>query len=155
MWTADARRRHDRRAPRYPSDLTDAEWALLEPGVPPARPGGRPRSADMREVVNALLYMLNTGCQWRFLPTEFPPRSTVHGYFRRWQKDGEWPRLRHALVGLLREKLGREASPSAAILDSQSVRAGAKGGVASIRSASPPASRSRAASATSWSTPRA
>jgi putative transposase len=103
----------------------------------------------MREAFHALLYVLNTGCPWRFPAKEFPPRSTVHGYFRRWQRDGQrdgdWPRLRHALVGLLREKLGREPSPSAAVLDSQSVRSGPKGGAESIRSASMPARRSRAA----------
>ena len=89
MWTEEARSRHERRRPRYPSDLTDPEWALLEPEVPSARRGGRPRSTDMREVFNALPYVLNTGCQWRFLPKEFPPRSTVHGYFRQWQRDGD------------------------------------------------------------------
>ena len=136
----------------YISDLTDAEWALLEPLIPPARRGGRPRTTDMREAVNALLYLLRTGCQWIQLPRDFPPKSTVHGYFRQWQIDGDWARILHHLLLIYREKLGREPSPSAVILDSQSVKAAERGAVAWTRRASMRARRSKAASATSRST---
>jgi putative transposase len=128
----------------YPTDLSDAEWRVLEPLIPPAKPGGRPRSVETREIVNALRYQLRAGGAWRLLPHEFPPWPTVYAYFRRWQADGTWERMASALRRDLRVALGRRAEPSAAILDSQTVKTTEKGGhVATMR-----ASTSRDASAT-------
>jgi transposase len=113
---------------RFPSDLTDREWARLEPLIPAAEPGGRPRKTDMRAAMNAILYLLRTGCPWRYLPRDgFPPRSTVYNIFRKFQRDGAWDAIWAQLHMALREHLGREASPSAAVLDSQSVKAAEKG----------------------------
>jgi transposase len=133
---------------RYPSDLSDQEWAILEALIPPAKPGGRPRSVDMREVLNALLYVDRTGCQWRALPLDFPPWSTVWTYFRTWRTDGTWQRIHQSLREQVRVKQGREATPSAAIIDSQSVKTSQKGGGAAMTEAK----RSKAASGTSSST---
>ena len=155
MWTAENRRHYERTGLRYPSDLTDAEWALAAPLIPPARRGGRERRVDVREVLNAVFYVLSTGCQWRALPKDLPPRSTVHEYLKLWEWSGTLARLQHALFVQARELAGREASPSAAILDSQSVKAAEKGGPASTRRASMRARGSTARSATSWSTPSA
>jgi transposase len=159
MWTAEQRQAHDRAGLRYPSDLTDAEWALVEPFVPPARRGGRRRTVDVREVLDGILYVLATGCQWRALPKDLPPRSTVHDYPTLWAWDGTlwaWDgtlrRLHHALFVQVREQAGKEASPTAAIIDSQSVKGAEKGGRASIRRGTTRARRSRARSGTSWST---
>lgn len=151
MWTVEHRRRYERTGLRYPSDLTDAEWALAEPLIPPAKRGGRNRSVDVREVLNGIFYVLATGCQWRALPKDLPPRSTVHEYLQLWAWDGTLARLHHALYVQARESAGKEASPSAAILDSQSVKGAEKGGRAPIRRAMTRARRSRARSATSWS----
>src|ERR687886_2308229 len=97
MWTTEHRQAHERRGLRYPSDLTDAEWALVEPFIPPARRGGRRRTVDVREVLDGLLYVLATGCQWRALPKDLPPKSTVHDYLTLWAWDGTLGRLHHAL----------------------------------------------------------
>ncbi len=115
---------------RYPSDLTDAQWRLLAPLIPPAKPGGRPRSADVREVVNAVLYVDRNGVTWRALPHDFPPWRTVYHYFRAWRLDGTWERLHDALRDRVRARAGRAASPSAAVIDSQSVKTTEKGGLA-------------------------
>ncbi len=155
MWTAENRARYDRSRLRYPSDLTDEEWALIGCEIPPAKRGGNKRTVDVREVVNGLMYVLSTGCQWRAIPKDLPPRSTVNYYFCRWRDDGTLDRLHHGLYVRCREQAGREASPTAAIIDSQSVKSAEKGGAASIRRASMAARRSRARSATSWSTRRA
>ena len=96
MWTVEQRQTHDRAGLRYPSDLTDAEWALVEPFIPPARRGGRRRTVDVREVLNGIFYVLATGCQWRALPKDLPPRSTVHDYLTLWARDGTLKRLHHA-----------------------------------------------------------
>ena len=152
MWKPEHRVAADRRGLRYPSDLTEAEWALVEPLIPPAKRGGRKRTADVREVLNGILYVLATGCQWRALPKDLPPRSTVHGYLSLWAWDGTLGRLHHALFVQVRERAGKEASPTAAIVDSQSVKGAEKGGRASIRAATTRARRSRARSGTSWST---
>ena len=96
MWTEEQRARHAPRGRRYPSDLTDAEWALIAPFIPPPRSGGRGRKTDMREVMNAILYVLATGCQWRALPKDFPPRSTVYAYFWEWRRYGALDRIHHA-----------------------------------------------------------
>ena len=152
MWTTEQRQAHERRGLRYPSDLTDAEWALVEPFIPPARRGGRKRTVDVREVLDGILYVLATGCQWRALPKDLPPRSTVHDHLTLWAWDGTLRRLHHALFVQVREQAGKEASPTAAIIDSQSVKGAEKGGRASTRRATTRARRSRARSGTSWST---
>jgi transposase len=112
----------------YSSDLTDAEWGLLEPFIPPAKPGGRPRTTDIREVVNAIFYILRGGCAWRLLPHEFPPRQTVYDYFRAWRKVGLWEQMHRTLRERVRVQAGREAEPSACIIDSQSVKTTERGG---------------------------
>ena len=155
MWTEENRDRHDRSKLRYPSDLTDAEWRLIAPLIPPARRGGNKRTVVMREVVNGVMYVLSTGCQWNALPKDLPPKSTVNDYFRRWDWDGTLGRIRHALYVQCREQAGREASPTAAIIDSRSVKSAEKGGSATTRRATARPRRSRAGSATSWSTQRA
>src|SRR5207302_4415287 len=123
MWTAKNRGRYDRSALRYPSDLTDAEWAHVEPLIPPARRGGNKRHVDVREVMNGIMYVLSTGCQWRAIPKDLPPRSTVHDYLDLWSYDGTLDRIHHALYVECREQDEREASPTAAIIDSQCERA--------------------------------
>jgi len=130
----------------YPTDLTDEQWARIAPLIPPAIPGGRRRTVDVREVVNAILYLTRTGCQWRALPHDFPPWGTVHYYKRRWRLDGTWQKVHDALREQVRlEKEGREATPSAAIIDCQSVKTTEKGGLAVMTQPS----RSWGASATS------
>jgi transposase len=146
MWTKESRARYDRSALRYPSDLTDSEWGILAPLIPPAKRGGRPREVDIRAVIGGLLYVLETGCPWRHLPKDFPPKSTVHGYFELWAWDGTLERIHDVLYVALREHEGREASPSAAILDSQSAKSMQKGGLRSTRSGSMRARRSRGSS---------
>jgi putative transposase len=112
----------------YPSDLTDAQWERLAPLIPPALPGGRPRSVNLREVVNAIFYLNRQGCVWRALPHDLPPWGTVSYYYRRWRRDGTWRTIHDALRTQTRRAAGREESPSAAILDSQSVKTTEAGG---------------------------
>lgn len=112
----------------YPSDMTDGQWAYLEPLLPAVRPGGRPRAHPLREIVDAMRYVLRTGCQWRALPHEYPPWQTVYHYFRAWRLDGTWERLNDELREEVRARADRHRQPSAAILDSQSVRTTEKGG---------------------------
>lgn len=135
----------------YPSDVTDGQYALIEPLIPPAEPGGRHRSVDMREVINAILYLSRSGCSWRMLPREFPPWGTVHYYYRRFRLDGTWRHIHEKFREKVRCKAGRKPTPTAAVIDSQSVKTAApqKGG----RTATTRARRSRAASVTSWSIP--
>jgi putative transposase len=113
---------------RYPSDLTDAQWMRLEPMLPPAVPGGRPRTHSSRDVMDALRYVLRGGIAWRALPHEYPPWQTVYHYFRMWRRDGTWERLNDELRDLVRERAGRNRQPTAAILDSQSAKTTEKGG---------------------------
>ena len=128
MWTMENRGRYDRTKLRYPSDVTDEEWACIGPLIPPAKRGGNKRTVDEREIVNGLMYILSTGCQWASLPKDLPPRSTVNDYFRRWDYDGTLDRIHHALYVRCRELAAREASPTAAIIDSQSVSRAPKKG---------------------------
>jgi putative transposase len=114
----------------YPTDLTDAQWAILEPLIPPAKPGGRPREVDLREVLNGIFYHLRVGGAWRALPHDLPPWQTVYDYFNAWRKDGTWETIHAALRERVRRQSGREATPSAAIVDSQSVKTTHRGGVA-------------------------
>ena len=152
MWTAEHRRAADRRGLRYPSDLSDEEWALVAPAIPPARRGGRPREVNLREVVNAILYVLSTGCQWQALPKDLPPKSTAHDYFILFDRDGALQRMHEALYLMAREQAGREASPTAAIIDSQSAKAAQKGALDWTRKDMTRARKSLAANATSSST---
>src|SRR5262245_48086429 len=112
---------------RYPSDLTDAQWAILESWIPDARPGGRPRKADMRQVVNAIFYLIREGCSWRALPHDFPPWKTVYNYFQAWQQDGTWDQFLTALRLRVRRAAGRAPDPRVACIDSQSVRTASGG----------------------------
>jgi transposase len=140
MRTPAYRRAADRSGLRYPSDLTDAEWALVEQLIPPAKRGGRPRDVNIREVLNAIFYVLSAGCQWQALPKDLPPKSTAHHYFMLWDWDGTLERIHHALYVATREHEGREASPTAATIDS--TKAAQKGTPRSIHRASMPTRRS-------------
>jgi transposase len=146
MWTTDNRGRYDRSRLRYPSDLTDSEWNLVEPLIPPGKRGGDKRTVVMREVVNGLMYILSTGCQWRAIPKDLPPRSTLYDYFDLWSWDGTLDRIHHELYVECREAVGRQASPSAAVIDSQSVKSAEKGGLRSIPRVTMREKRSRARS---------
>src|SRR5256885_4518752 len=125
----------DRSCLRYPSDLTDAEWTIVAPMIPPARRGGRRRSVNVREVLNGIFYVLWTGCQWKALPKDLPPKSTAHWYLMLWNWDGTLERIHQALYLAVREQEGRKPSPTAAIIDSQSAKGAPKGGVRLTRKA--------------------
>ena len=155
MWTNENRAGYDRSRLRYPSDLTDQERGKVAPLIPPAKRGGNKRTVNLREIVNGLMYVLSAGCQWRAVPKDLPPRSTLHGYFDLWSWDGMLDRIHYALYVECRERADRETSPTAAIIDSQSVKSAEKGGPASMRTASTRAKRSKAKSAISSSTRKA
>lgn len=140
MWTSKNRAQYDR-VGRYPSDLTDDEWALVEPHLPAQR------EADRREIMNAILYVLTTGCQWRALPKDLPPKSTVHDYFIDWRSDGTLTRIHHALYGEVRKLAGKKKTATTAIVDSQSVKGAEKGGAGLMPAAMMRARKSRARSA--------
>jgi putative transposase len=128
MWTPETRAEHDRDDLRYPSDLTDAEWEILAPLLPPPAETGRKRAWDMRELMNAIFFVLRGGVPWRMLPEHFPPHQTTYRWFMRFRDDGTWKSLNHQLVMRDRERSGREASPSAAVIDTQSVKTTEAGG---------------------------
>lgn len=155
MWKAENRQRYNRDKLRYPSDLTDAEWSQVEGMIPPARRGGRRREVDVREVVNGVMYVLSTGCAWRYVPRDLPPSGTLYGYLQRWAYDGTLDNLHYELYQKCREQAARETSPTACIIDSQSVKSAEKGGSASIPKGMMPGRKSAARSAISWSIPRA
>ena len=128
MWTPTTRRQHSRDGLRYETDLTDAEWALVEPLMPGPNPRGRPRAWPLREIINAIFYVLRGGVAWRLLPNDLPPRTTVYRWFALWRDTGLFEGLNHLLVMADRERVGREASPSAAVIDTQSVKTSESGG---------------------------
>jgi transposase len=152
MWTAKNRQQYERQGLRYPSDVTDEEWNVVRPYVVPEGSKCSPTPERMREILNGVLYVLSTGCQWRAVPKDLPPRSTLHGWLIRWHCDGVLDRLHFALYQEARELAGKEASPTAAIVDSQSVKSAEKGGPTSILLATMPGRRLRARSATPLST---
>jgi transposase len=158
MWTTENRPKYERKGLRYPSDLTDAEWDLVKPLIPRAKRGGRKRRVVVRDVLNGVLYVLSTACQWRALPKDLPPRSTVHGYLQRWDHDGTLMKIHDALYVACREQVEREASPTACVIDSQSVKSAdlgreerTKGGPRSIRRDTTRTRKSKARSDISWS----
>ena len=151
VWTETTREQYRRDHLVYASDTTDAEWLLLSLFLLTPRRLGRPRQVDLRAVMNAILYILATGCQWRALPKDFPPRSTVFEYLDLWEWDGTLERLHHTLFVAVREQAGKEASPSAAIIDSQSVKGAEKGGRRSSRRVTMRGRKSKARSDISWS----
>ena len=128
MWTETTRSQYAREGRCYASDPGDAEWLLLAPAMPPCKPLGRKRRTDLREVVNAILYVLRCGCPWRMLPKGFPPRQTVYRYFAAWRDSGLWVLIDHRLVMASRMSGGRTASPSAGVIDSQSAKTTESGG---------------------------
>jgi len=132
----------------YPTDLNDEEWKILEPLIPPAKSGGRPRSVNIREVLNAIFYRMRTGCAWDMLPHDFPPTKTVYDYFNQWSEDGTWEQINALLVREVRVAEGRDPEPSAAIIDSQSVKTTEKGGFGAMMRRK----RLKGGSAISWLT---
>jgi len=128
LWTKITRPKYERAAQRYASDLTDAEWAVIEPHMPATKHLGRPRETALRAVLDGILYIARSGCQWRMLPKDFPPFTTVQGYFYDWRDTGLFERINFELLLEAREAAGREASPSAGVIDSQSVKTTESGG---------------------------
>ena len=146
MWTQENRLSYERQSSRYASDLSDAEWELVEPHLPPPRKGRRYPAPERRDVLDAILYVLTTGCQWRQLPKDFPPKSTVHRYFLDWHLDGILAKIHHALYTAAREAAGRNAEPTLGIVDSQSVKSAEKGASGSTRRVTMLARKSKAKS---------
>ncbi len=155
MWTTENRHRYERDKLRYPCDLTDEEWAQVKPMIPPAKRGGRRREVDVREVLNGIMYVLSTGCPWRYIPKDLPPRSTLYDYMQRWDYDGTLGKIHYELYQRCRALVDRQASPTACMIDSQSVKSAEKGGPASIPRGMMRGRKSVARSDISWSIPRA
>ena len=151
MWTAKNRGRYDRRKVRYPSDVTDEEWTRVEPLIPPAKVGGNRRRVNVREGVNGIMYILSTGFQWRAIPRDLPPSSALFDYLDSWNLDGTLDRMHHALYVECCKRSERHTSPTAAIIDSQSVKSAEKGEPASIRMVIMQVRGSTAKSGTFWS----
>jgi transposase len=151
MWKVEHRAALVRHGLRYPSDLTDAEWALIAPLIPPGKRGGRRRSVDIRAVLNGIFYVLSTGCQWTALPSGLPPKSTANFYFKRWEEDGTLDDIHDALYQQVRAQAGRPDGASLGIIDSQTAKSGQKGGPRLTRRALMRAKRRRVASAISSS----
>ena len=128
-WNDTAREEYKRTGSGYSSDMTDRECAIIEPVLPPAKRGGRPQTTDLRKVMNAILYIASSGCQWRMLSRDFPPVSTVRVYFYAWRNMGLWSTINQLLVMSVREIEGREASPSTGVIDSQSGKTTESGGI--------------------------
>src|SRR5271157_5462570 len=128
MWTPTTRQQHSRPVTRYQTDLTDTEWRVIAPHLPKPCSTGRPREWPMREIINGIFYVMRAGCPWRLLPNDLPPWGTIYRWFAIWRDDGRFERINHALVMADRERVGRDASPSAAIIDSQSVKTTEAGG---------------------------
>src|SRR4051812_26625418 len=155
MWTIENRARYDRSKLRYPSALTDEEWSHVEPLIRPGKRGGNKRTVNVREVVNGLMYILSTGCQWRAIPQELPPRPTGDEYFEVWSWGGTLDRFDDTLYVKCRRQAAREATPTAAIIDTQSVKSAEKGGPRSTRRAMMRVNGSKARSVTFSSTRKA
>jgi transposase len=148
MWTIENRGQYSREGLRYPSDLTDAEWSEIKDLISPARPGGNRRTVDIRAVTDGLMFILSTGCQWRAIPKDLPPWQTIYDYMDRWSHDGTLERMHHALYIKCRDHAGRAASPTGAVIDSQSVKSAEKGGFRSTHLIMTPGRRSKARSGT-------
>src|SRR6476469_8670055 len=128
MWTPTTRQQHSRIVTRYQTDLTDEEWRVIAPHLPKPCASGRPREWPMREIINGIFYVMRAGCPWRLLPNDLPPWGTIYRWFAVWRGDGRFETINHVLVMADRERVGRDASPSAAIIDSQSVKTTESGG---------------------------
>ena len=152
MWQSAHRKTADRRGLRYPSDLTDDEWDLIGPMIPPEKRGGRHRTTSVRALLDGIFYVLSTGCQWGALPKDFPPKSTVNFYFKRWEEDGTLDDVHDLLYAEVRRQAGKSPSPTLGIMDSQTAKSGQKGGPRSIRRALIRARKRKAANATLSST---
>ncbi len=151
MWTEENRDRYNRTGLRYPSDLTDEEWGIIGPMIPPAKRGGGKRRVNIREVVNGIMYVLSTGCAWAYVPKDFPPKSTLYFYFSLWSYKGTLEAIHQKLYEMCRQDAGRDPSPTGCVIDSQSVKSAEKGGSTLTRMDMMRAKRSKEKSDMRWS----